>query len=290
MKKILCGLLLILISLNLCGCFKRDDLEDVTIYTTVYPIEYITERLYGENSDIKSIYPDGIDINDYELTEKQVKDYSKSAIFVYNGLTNEKQIARDFLNSNEDIRIIDVSYGSNRLKYNYGPEELWLSPDNYLTLATNVKNRLQEEIQNKFIKEEIENNYKTLEEEVSLLGAELRVVASAAKDDGKNVIIVADKVFKFLSDYGFEVIDISDEDTEITNLEANLENGNYKYILVRNDVEPDETLKGYAEKYGVELVSVEMMSVLTEDQRKEQDNYLSIMNNFMEQIRTIALS
>ena len=48
---------LILTSILLCltGCFKRDDMEDITIYTSVYPIEYITTELYGENSKINSI-------------------------------------------------------------------------------------------------------------------------------------------------------------------------------------------------------------------------------------------
>ena len=32
----------------LSGCFKRDSMENINIYTTIYPIEYITNRLYGD--------------------------------------------------------------------------------------------------------------------------------------------------------------------------------------------------------------------------------------------------
>lgn len=279
--------LMVVICLAISGCFKRDDLEDVNIYTTVYPVEFITDQLYGENSQIYSIYPDEVDVNTYELTEKQINDYSKAAIFVYNGLTNEKQVARDFLNKNEDLQIIDVSYG---LKYSNSVEELWLSPNNFLMLATNVKNNLQEFIKNKLIKEEIEDNFKVLEEKLSLLDAELRSVAASAKENDKNTIVVSDSVFKFLEGYGFNVIDLSDEETVLTNLKEKFENDDYKYIFVRDDQELNEDLKEFVNECDAELVTVDMMTVLDENQRKNNDNYLTIMNTFMENIKNAVLN
>ena len=64
--------LIILIVFLFCttGCIKRDTLEDIDIYTTLYPIEYITDRLYGTHSNIYSIYPNGVDVERYELTDK----------------------------------------------------------------------------------------------------------------------------------------------------------------------------------------------------------------------------
>ena len=59
MKKLL---IIFLSILCLTGCFKRDDMENINIYTTIYPITYITERLYGEYSNIESIYPDGVNV------------------------------------------------------------------------------------------------------------------------------------------------------------------------------------------------------------------------------------
>ena len=279
--------LMVVICLAISGCFKRDDLEDVNIYTTVYPVEFITDQLYGENSQIYSIYPDEVDVNTYELTEKQINDYSKAAIFVYNGLTNEKQVARDFLNKNEDLQIIDVSYG---LKYSNSVEELWLSPNNFLMLATNVKNNLQEFIKNKLIKEEIEDNFKVLEEKLSLLDAELRSVAASAKENDKNTIVVSDSVFKFLEGYGFNVIDLSDEETVLTNLKEKFENDDYKYIFVRDDQELIEDLKEFVNECDAELITVDMMTVLDENQRKNNDNYLTIMNTFMENIKNAVLN
>ena len=53
MKKIV---IFLIVLFSLTGCLKRDTMEGIDIYTTVYPLEYITNRLYGNNSNIKSIY------------------------------------------------------------------------------------------------------------------------------------------------------------------------------------------------------------------------------------------
>ena len=74
-KKIL---ILFMACLLLCGC-KKDSFEDINIYTTAYPFRYVVEALYGEHSEISSIYPAEIDIENYTLTDKQVESYSKKA-------------------------------------------------------------------------------------------------------------------------------------------------------------------------------------------------------------------
>ena len=65
-NKIKTFLLIITCVLIFTGCFKRDNMEGINIITTVYPLEYISTRSYGENSVINSIYPDGINIQEYK--------------------------------------------------------------------------------------------------------------------------------------------------------------------------------------------------------------------------------
>ena len=59
-KKSIFKLLAIILLLGVIttGCFKRDDMEDISIITTVYPLEYVVNQLYGNNSVVNSIYPD----------------------------------------------------------------------------------------------------------------------------------------------------------------------------------------------------------------------------------------
>ena len=109
MKKVIKFLTLSLFMLVLSGC-GEGNLNQGGVYTTIYPIEYLTNYLYGEESDVNSIYPHGAEVESYELTDKQKQNYSSGNLFVYNGLTNEKELAREFLNQNPDLLLIDVSH------------------------------------------------------------------------------------------------------------------------------------------------------------------------------------
>ena len=91
----------IAILLSATGC-KSDDMEDIEIITTNYPNEYIIERLYGDHAKVKNIYPDGVDVNDYEFTNKQKRDFASKDLFIYTGLLDrERNLAVDLLDYNE---------------------------------------------------------------------------------------------------------------------------------------------------------------------------------------------
>ncbi len=114
--------MLLVVSFLSVGCLKRDTFEDINVYTTVYPLEYILAKLYGEHSTVKSIYPSGVIIDKYEITDKQIKDYSSSAnLFVFNGLTSEKDYVIPMITNNDNMKIIDASLS---MEYNNGVEEL----------------------------------------------------------------------------------------------------------------------------------------------------------------------
>ena len=68
MKKYFFIIALILILSTLTGCIKTDKMDDINIVTTIYPIEYVTNRLYGDNSTVKSIYPINSVVNTYKIT------------------------------------------------------------------------------------------------------------------------------------------------------------------------------------------------------------------------------
>ena len=182
------------------GCsLTKDSLEDAQIYTTVYPIEYLAKFLYSDYSNVESIYPNGADISNKKLTEKKIKKYAKGDLFIYNGLSNEKTITKDLINKNDNLLIIDVSNG---LNYTYDIEELWMSPNNYLMLAKNIKDYLIEYLSSKSIINYVEQKYDELSEILSLKDADLRAIGKEAKEKGKNTLIVNDDVFKFLEKHG----------------------------------------------------------------------------------------
>ena len=156
MKKLKLIILLGVILTTLTGCIKKDSYDNITIYTTVYPIEYITDYLYGSHSEIYSIYPNGADINNYTITNKKLNDFAKADMFIYNGLVSEKDVAANLINKNSKMDIIDVSKG---LEIKNNVTELWLSPSNFLMMTSNVKNGLKDFITNSNISDSVDQKY-----------------------------------------------------------------------------------------------------------------------------------
>lgn len=285
MKKLIFSIVIIGIIFMTSGCFKRDDLEGATVYTTIYPIKYIVQELYGENSIVKSIYPKGVDVLEYPISDKKIKDSAKeSELFIYNGLSNEKEMAVKFLNNNKKIRIIDASQG---LKIAGSVEELWLSPSNYLMLALNVKNGLKEYIDNTYIHQEIEENYNELKSDISLLEAELKVIADNAKS---NTIVVTNDSLLFLSKYGFDVISIDNNVNEVsdatkTQVKKLISDKKLSYIFRQENTKETELLRDLIVNTKVEVVILDVITNLKEDQDENTTNYIAVMRENAEKIR-----
>ncbi len=283
MKKITILLMMTVLSFYATGCFKRDNLEDIDIYATAYPIEYIVERLYGAHSTVYSIYPDGVNINDYTLTDKQILDYSKASLFVFNGLSSEKDYVIPMFNHNKNLRIIDTSL---TMEYSYGIEELWLDPSNFLMLAQNVRDGLEEYINNHYLKNDIEEQYEQLKIEVSNLDAKIKLMMDSS--DNKT-LIVSNDVFKFLEKYGFTVISLEENEDltekKIADVTALIDSGENSYIFTLQNEEINDTIKEIQEKTDVELITLHSLSNLTDEERNDNQNYLSLMNNNIELLK-----
>lgn len=275
--------IIILSIVILTGCLKRDSMEDIDIYTTVYPIEYITHRLYGENSNIYSIYPDGVIVDDYDLTDKQIKDYSKSSLFIFNALSKEKDYVIPMFNYNKNIKIIDASL---TMTYDYDIEELWLNPSNFLMMTQNIRMGFKNYINNHYLKNEIDENYEALYVEVSNLDATLKQLPESATN---NVIVVGNDVFKFLEKYNFNVISLEENelltDKTIAEVKQLIDDGIVNYIFLKQHEEPNDTIKNLIEGTNVELVELHTITNLTESERAANVNYISLMQENIEKLK-----
>ena len=230
MKKLFI-LLLSLFLLTGCDVFKSDIMEDIDVYTTTYPTNYLISYLYGSHSTINSIYPNGVNFKEYELSEKKLNEFAKSDLFVFNSQDIERDYAVKMLNVNKNLKLIDTSYG---MKYNYALEELWLNPYNYLMMAKNIKDSLDEYITNPYLVEEINKNYEDIKYDLSKLDAAYQETLKNAKQ----TTIVADKdLFKFLEKYNIEVISLEENIKTITiNEKDTLSDISTKYNISISDI------------------------------------------------------
>ena len=287
MKK-LKTILLLIILLTTTACNPKTT-EKLQVLTTIYPLFYITNEIYDQG-DITSIYPNGADTSNYTLTDKQTTEYSKNNIFIYNGLSNELNTAKNLINKNKKMKIIDVAYG---LKFENGIEELWLSPNYYLMLATTIKNNLQEFTNSKYANEEIEKKYLVLEETLSIMDAELRSIAKSANDIKKGTIVASSNMFNYLNSYGFNVISLEDEENLTTaNLNAlknNFKEGLYTTIFIKDTDKKTDLINNLEKEYNAKVVTVNTMTTLSNESKNNNENYLTIMDNYFTNIKNATL-
>lgn len=283
MKKIKLVLIGILI-FSLTGCFKKDDFEDVQIYSTVYPIEYIINYLYGDHSTINSIYPNGVDTQKYELNNKQIKDYSKTNLYVFNG-TNDKET--NYISSmfqyNRYLKIIDAAQ---TMEYTYNESELWIDPSNFLMMALNIKNGILEYTTNHYLKNEIEENYNKLKIEISKVDANLKLLSENAS---KKTIIVDNSAWKFLEKYDFEVISLEENDELNDKTVANainlIKTGQVSYIFTTNANQLNDTITKILNDNKVDILELHSIYNLTDEQRSNKEDYLSLLNDNIELLK-----
>lgn len=269
------GLFILIILLSGCNG-GSNNMDNINIYTTTYPINFLIDELYGEHSKIYSIYPTGVNLDEYELSSRKIEEYSKSDLFIFNSLDKDRDYAVEMINLNDKLKAIDVSTG---MKYESAIEELWLNPNNYLMMAENIREGLAEYIDNPYLVEEINNNFEKLEYDVSKLDANL----TEAILNGKHKTIVVDNdEFKFLEKRGLYVISLEENDdltgNRIQEVEKLISDGKIKYIYSDSN-ESNGTVNNLITKYGIELIRLNTMHSIDGGITNSNDDYISIMTN-----------
>lgn len=283
MKKKLLLLMLTIMMIVPTGCaLRRDTMENITIYTSSYPIEYITTSLYGKYSKIESIYPYGITNNTYELTDEQIKLYGNEAsLFIFNGIDKEKDYVGRMLSYNKKLKIID---STKSIDYEYGDAELWLNPSNVLMMAKNIKEGFNEYVSNQYLKNNISTNYDDLKLTISKL--ESKIYFTVETSDDKN-IVVANNSLKFLEKYGLKVYSLDEEtinDKTIETIKSIINKNKIGYIYSL-DEEDTDTVKSFKDNYKLEVLKINDLSNLSENDRKNNRDYISVMNDNIDLLR-----
>ena len=273
MKKIITFLFIITIITTMTGCFKRDKMENIRIVTTIYPIEYVTNRLYGENAEAKSIYPRSSTSNSYKITDKQLKDYSNYDLFIYNGTSKEREYAKKMINNNRKLKIIDASYGLD----SGSSSDIWFNPANILMIGQNIKDELESYISDPYMKKDLNTKFERLKIDITELETELR---KTAENSANNTIVVADESLNFLEKYGFEVINLTKYgETKESNVEKATQliaEKKINYIFKIERTKDYEILDYLKNNYNINIQEIKSLDTITEKDQDENEDYISI--------------
>ena len=277
MKKTILGILACLTFMTVCSF--GDDFSDKLLYTTMYPIEYAANQLYSDYAKVQSVYPNGAD-NKYEVTQKKKEIYANSEIFIYSGIANEAYLARDMLNINKDLKLIDATKG---MDTNSELESIWLDPSNYLMLCSNIKSSLIDYNDNPYVKEAIENNYKELNEKISSLDV---LFYNIGKNGNFNTILTTSNVFNYLTKYNINVISLDSKNETLDKAYADakkmINSKEIKYIYYIDGEELTDRQNKFIADNGITKIVLPNLFTLTDEERKASEDYISLMNEIID--------
>src|SRR4051794_5873120 len=113
MKKIILILSFFLpLGLILSGCTNgnnqsKEKKDQLTVYTTVFPLQYFTSQIGGKYVNVNTIYPPGADEHTFEPSQKDMMNLADSDLFFYIGLGLEGFVekAKETL-KNEHVELV----------------------------------------------------------------------------------------------------------------------------------------------------------------------------------------
>ncbi len=274
MKKII----IISLCLLLCGCDFEYNFNDEYLYTTMYPIEYAASELYSDYAKVESVYPMGSD-SSYEVSEKMKDNYSKGTTFIYSGLAGEAYLAKDLLNKNNNLQLIDATKG---MVNDADISGIWLDPSNYLMLCSNIKSSLIDYNENAYIKEDIEEKYKELNEKVSELDVQLYNIG---KNGNYNTILTTNNVLNYLTKYNINVISLDSDNTQIDKAYSDTNklilNKSIQYIYYLEGDEFNERQQKLITDNSLVTIEINNLFTLNDEEKNENKDYISIMNDII---------
>jgi zinc transport system substrate-binding protein len=307
--------LLIVLLLSACGA-SSDDKEakdgKLDVYTTVYPLEDFTKKIGGDHVDVRSIYPPGADEHTFEPSQKDMIKMAEGDVFLYVGMGLEGFVekAKTIL-ENEDVTVVAASKGidiehaeeEEHSEGEHGHEEeaktddhghqhdgdphIWLNPEYSKQMAEVIADTLSKEMPEH--KEDFQANLKELNGELDALDAEFKQMADAAPH---KTFYVSHAAYSYWEErYGLHQeaiagLNTSDEPSQ-QELKKIIEKGkedNVQYILFEQNVSSRLT-EVVQKELGAESLKLHNLSVLTEKDRDEDEDYFSLMRKNIDTLK-----
>ena len=305
--------LILTASLFLAGCGSsspqtgKDDAK-LTIYTTVYPLQYFTKEIGGEYVDVNSVYPAGVDEHTFEPTQKDIINIAEADLFYYIGynlegfVTNAKKTLKnenvDMIAIGEEVHIGEDSPEAE--EHNHEEEadhghdhgstdpHLWIDPVYAKEMAELIKDSLSSKLPEQ--SDTFESNYKALAEKLDNLNEDYSKTIENAKH---SEFLVSHAAFGYwTSRYGLDQISISGISTSeepsqksLQNLVEEAREHNLKYLLVEQNVSSKLTnvIKNEA---NLTTLPIHNLATLTQDDIDKDRDYFSIMEDNLESLDT----
>jgi zinc transport system substrate-binding protein len=154
--------ILAIISCMACGCEKTHAREKLNVATTIMPLEYFIKAIGGDRVSGMVMVSPGANPHTYEPVPSQMRALSNADLYVKVGSGIEFELAwMDKLKGlNKNMAVCDASKGIRLISmqehacdtgheqgvhiHGQGDPHIWLSPDNAILIAANIRDALIE--------------------------------------------------------------------------------------------------------------------------------------------------
>ena len=296
----------LVLTLILSACGNKDEKESVSgqkegilsVYTTVYPLQYFAEQIGGEYVDVKSIYPAGADEHSFDPTQKDMMALSEADLFFYIGLGLEGFVenAQKTLKGQHVEMVATADSISEDLLSDHNHEHdehddeehhdhgkvdphVWISPSLSIELARSIKDSLSSDMPKQ--KQTFEKNFDRLEDHLLELDKRFQQMADQASG---NTFFVSHAAFGYIAkDYGLQQVAIAGLNSQsepsqkqLANIVKQAKENNVQFILFEQNVSSKLT-EVVRKELGAESLTLHNLGVLTQEDLNADETYFTLM-------------
>lgn len=297
MKKTLLLFILIGFIVVIAGCRTSDKAD---IYTTVYPIEFVAKEIVKDKKVVKSVYPRGGEVHDYEPYPKQIIAIADCDVLFYIGLGLEPFIENALATTFKDLKTVKVTDGLQLVQmdgtHTHGKEvesdhegeiydtHVWLDPLSLKEITITV---LQELILvYPEYEEEFTVNAQALVVELEALHNEYVDALADEAITSKTIMVDHDAYAYWTFRYGINRIKLRSDNesnevdpaTLIAKINQAKELG-IKYIIASKNETESALFDQYLSNLNAEQEELHHLGTITTNELKAGKNYLSIMRD-----------
>ena len=292
----------------------KDD-SILTVYTTVYPLQYFTEEIGGDLVHVETVYPPGADEHTFDPSQKDMMALADSDLFFYVGLGLEGFVENTKKSlKNEGVTMIatgdsvlttdafahqpdEHSEETNQdhpedqmdHEHNHGDIDphIWIDPIFAKEMASSIKNALIAEMPEK--EEELTKNYEALAGKLDALNEQFTQLMSQAKN--KEIIVSHAAYGYWEARYGLEQISVSGLSTSSEPSQKDLERiidrakeVDLKYIFFEQNVSSKIT-EIVQNEIGAEPLVLHNLSTRTDEDIEKNRDYFTIMEDNLKALK-----
>lgn len=148
-----------LVLLSACKDTPKNDADKLQVTVTIEPLRYVTEKLGGNNIDVRTFVPKGLSPETYEPTPQQLIALKESKLYLAVGELGFERIWLDrlkenasetqFVRTDNGIRLIESNHNhthdtTSSCNHAGTDPHIWTTPQNMIQIAKNIYQALNE--------------------------------------------------------------------------------------------------------------------------------------------------